>query len=113
LSTENSGTLPWTMDPDGSCWRAQLPDGRTAVIRRVLGDDGLSSSSFVPTVHESREDYVTGPARAGVLAAAQWAAEYAARPAPCGLCQLRAERGIEPPPGGCTCLAGDAAQDAR
>ena len=26
-------------------------------------------------------------------------------PEPCGLCQLRAERGIEPPPGGCTCQA--------
>jgi hypothetical protein len=27
--------------------------------------------------------------------------------APCGLCRLRAERGIEQPPGGCTCLSGD------
>jgi len=29
--------------------------------------------------------------------------------APCGLCTLRAERGIEPPPGGCTCQGARAA----
>jgi hypothetical protein len=30
--------------------------------------------------------------------------------APCSLCQLRAARGIEPPPGGCTCPAGQLAE---
>lgn len=30
---------------------------------------------------------------------------------PCGLCWLRSERGVQPPPGGCTCQA--AAQDGN
>lgn len=30
---------------------------------------------------------------------------------PCGLCQLRAERGIEPPEGGCTCRPAPVAAD--
>jgi hypothetical protein len=69
---------PWALADDGSHWRAQLADGRTAVIRRVLGEDGEGSSRFVPTVHESAEDFETGPECAGVLAAAAWAAERAA-----------------------------------
>jgi hypothetical protein len=60
------------MDEDGSTWRAELPDGRTAVIERL--DDG---ASFLPKVHESRQDFATGPECAGVLAAAAWVAEYA------------------------------------
>jgi hypothetical protein len=67
-----AGPLPWTMSGDGTEWRAELPDGRTAVIRRVLGDDGESSILFVPAVHESATDYVTGPECGGVLAAAAW-----------------------------------------
>ena len=31
--------------------------------------------------------------------------EHGSEPEPCELCQLRAERGIEPPEGGCTCRA--------
>jgi hypothetical protein len=68
--------LPWTMSGDGK-WRAQLPDGRTAVIRRVLGEDGEGSLLFVPTVHESATDYVTGPECAGVLGAAAWVWDFA------------------------------------
>jgi hypothetical protein len=100
LSTENSGTLPWVLSDDKSVWTAPLPDGRTAMIERLDDDE-----SFLPRVADA-----VGPVCDGVLAAAQWAAEWAARPAPCSLCGLRAERGVEPPPGGCTCQA---AQDAR
>ncbi|MGH3171001.1 MAG: hypothetical protein ACRDN0_34665 [Trebonia sp.] len=73
-----AGSLPWTMADDGSHWRAVLPDGRTGVIRRVVGEDGESSLLFVATVYESALDFVTGPECAGVLAAAAWAAEFAA-----------------------------------
>jgi hypothetical protein len=65
--------LQWTMDEDGSTWRAELPDGRTAVIERL--DDG---ESFLPKVHESRQDFAVGPVCAGLLGAAAWAAEFAA-----------------------------------
>ena len=58
-------------------WRAELPDGRTAVIRRVLGEDGESTQLFVPAVYESAQDFVTGPECSGVLAAAQWVSEHA------------------------------------
>lgn len=68
-----AGSLPWTMDEDGSTWRAALPDGRTAVVERL--DDG---KSFLPTVHESRLDFATGPVCAGLLGAAAWAAQFAA-----------------------------------
>lgn len=70
--------LPWAMSDDKAEWRAELPDGRTAVIRRILADDGTGSTMFRPTVHESRGDFVTGPACAGVLAAADWALAQAA-----------------------------------
>jgi hypothetical protein len=68
-----AGSLPWVMSEDGSKWRAELPDGRTAVIERL--DDG---TSFLPKVHESREDFAVGPVCAGVLGAAAWAAKFAA-----------------------------------
>lgn len=64
--------VPWVMADDKSHWRTELPDGRTAVIRRVLGEDGESSVLFVPAVYESALDFVTGPECGGVLAAAQW-----------------------------------------
>ena len=64
--------VPWVMADDGSHWRTELPDGRTAVIRRVLGEDGEGSVLFVPAVYESALDFVTGPECDGVLAAAQW-----------------------------------------
>jgi hypothetical protein len=66
------GVLPWVLADDKSHWRTELPDGRTAVIRRVLGDAGESSLAFVPTVYESASDFVTGPECNGVLAAAHW-----------------------------------------
>jgi hypothetical protein len=69
--------LPWVLSDDKSQWRAELPDGRTAVIRRVLGEDGEGSLLFVATVYESAGDFVTGPECAGVLAAAQWVAKHA------------------------------------
>lgn len=69
------GVLPWTMADDKSHWRAELPDGRTAVIRRVLGEDGESSLLVVAAVYESALDFVTGPECNGVPAAAQWVAE--------------------------------------
>jgi hypothetical protein len=102
-----AGSLSWSVSADGSTWRAALPDGRTAVIERL--DDG---ESFLPKVHESRSDFAVGPVCAGLLGAAAWCSEFAA---PCSLCQLRAARGIEPPPGGCTCQAGQLgrAGDAR
>ena len=55
-----------------SQWRAQLPDGRTAVIDRL--DDGLS---FLPRVYESASDFESGPVCDGVLSAANWVAEFA------------------------------------
>jgi hypothetical protein len=67
-----AGVLPWVMSDDKSHWRTELPDGRTAVIRHVLGEDGESSLLFVPAVYESASDFVTGPECNGVLAAAQW-----------------------------------------
>ena len=67
--------VPWTFADDRSHWRTELPDGRTAVIRRVLGEDGEASLLFVPTVYESALDFVTGPECNGVPAAAQWVAE--------------------------------------
>lgn len=140
-----AGSLPWTMDEDGSRWRAVLPDGRTAVIERLGGAhmcpcghraaehsniesgeclaDGCGcvrlaefGPSFLPRVYESRTDFAVGPVCAGLLGAGAWVAQYAgAGTAPCSLCQLRAARGIEPPPGGCTCQAGqlERASDAR
>ncbi len=98
--SDSTPCLPWVMSDDKSKWRAELPDGRTAGIERL--DDG---ASFLPKVHESAQDFEVGPVFDGVLAAAQWCTELAARTVPCGLCQLRAERGIKPPPGGCTCQA--------
>ena len=71
------GVLPWAMADDKSHWRTELPDGRTAVIRRVLGEDGESSLLFVPAVYESAGDFVTGPECDGLLAAAHWVAEHA------------------------------------
>lgn len=50
--------VPWVMADDGSHWRAELPDGRTAVIRRKLGPDGKGSLLFVPAVYESASDFV-------------------------------------------------------
>jgi hypothetical protein len=67
--------VPWVMADDKSHWRTELPDGRTAVIRRVLGEDGESSLLFVAAVYESAGDFVTGPECNGVPAAAQWVAE--------------------------------------
>lgn len=64
---------------DGSHWRAQLPDGRTAVIRRVPGGDGEGSLKFAPAVYGSALGFVTGPECGGVLAAAQWAAGQVSR----------------------------------
>lgn len=72
--------VPWVMADDKSHWRTELPDGRTAVIRRVLGEDGESSLLFVPAVHESALDFVAGAECNGVLAAAQWVAEQAGVP---------------------------------
>jgi hypothetical protein len=70
--------LPWIKSEDGSEWRAELPDGRTAVIERLDdGDENGDGASFLPKVHESREDFAVGPVFAGVLAAAAWVAEYA------------------------------------
>lgn len=66
------GALPWVLADDRSHWRTELPDGRTAVIRRVLGKDGESSLLFVPTLYESALDFVTGPECDGVPSAAQW-----------------------------------------
>jgi hypothetical protein len=68
--------LPWVLADDRSHWRAELPDGRTAVIRRVLGEDGSSSLMFVPAVYESASGFVTGPECSGVPAAAQWVSEH-------------------------------------
>ena len=73
IAEEAAGSLPWIMSEDGSTWRAQLPDGRTAVIERL--DDG---ASFLPKVYESRSDFAVGPVCAGVLGAAAWAAGRAA-----------------------------------
>ena len=73
-----AGALPWVMSEDKTTWRAQLPDGRTAVIERVLGADGEASLLFVPTVYESATEFVTGPECSSVPAAAQWVAEHAA-----------------------------------
>ena len=70
--------VPWILSDDKSRWRTELPDGRTAVIRRVLGEDGEGSLLYRPTVHESATDFVTGPECVGVTAAAQWVAEHAA-----------------------------------
>jgi hypothetical protein len=56
-----AGSLPWTMDGDGSTWRAQLPDGRTAVIERLDDADGQGSAFFLPKEHESRQDFSVGP----------------------------------------------------
>jgi hypothetical protein len=67
-----AGSLPWIMSEDGSKWRAEMPDGRTAVIERL--DDG---TSFLPILYESRLDFATGPVCAGLLGAAAWAATYA------------------------------------
>lgn len=72
-----AGVLPWTMADDGSHWRAELPDGRTAVIRRVLGEDGTATLNFVPAVHESALDFVAGPECSGVAGAANWVARLA------------------------------------
>lgn len=72
------GPLPWHLAGDSSHWRAQLPDGRTAVIRRVLGPGGEASLLYVPALYESATDFVTGPECNGVLAAAQWVAEHGA-----------------------------------
>jgi hypothetical protein len=76
--------IPWALADDRTHWRTRLADGRTAVIRRVLGDDGESSLLFVPTLYESAHDFVTGPECNGVLAAVRWVAEHddAAEPAP-------------------------------
>jgi len=71
------GSLSWTLSGDGTEWRAQLPDGRTAVIRRVLGEDGEGSLLFVPAVYESASDFVPGPECARVLGAAAWCAQLA------------------------------------
>jgi hypothetical protein len=65
----------WSLAADGSHWRAELPDGRTAVIRRKVGPDGEGSLLYVPAVHESAGDFVTGPECDGVLAAAHWVNE--------------------------------------
>ncbi len=59
--------LDWTVSDDGSKWRMELPDGRTAVIERL--DDG---ESFLPTVRDRAGDCATGPVCAGLLAAAFW-----------------------------------------
>lgn len=40
-------------------------------------------------------------------------AREAQRPGPCGLCRLRAERGIQAPEGGCPCQAAAAAGEPR
>lgn len=69
------GVLPWVMSEDKTTWRAQLPDGRTAVIRRVLGEDGESSLLFAPAVYESALDFVAGPECYGVPEAARWVQE--------------------------------------
>lgn len=70
--------LPWTMADDKSHWRAELPDGRTAFIQRVAGEDGLGSIMFVPRLHESPENCTSGPACPGVLPAALWIAGFLA-----------------------------------
>jgi hypothetical protein len=67
-----AGSIPWTMSDDETTWRAQLPDGRTAVIERL--DDG---ESFLPKVYESSADFATGPVCAGVLDAAAWVWDFA------------------------------------
>jgi hypothetical protein len=67
--------VPWVMAGDRSHWRTELPDGRTAVIRRKLGADGESTLLFVPAVYESASDFVTGPECIGVPAAVAWVAE--------------------------------------
>jgi hypothetical protein len=68
----------WTRDEDGAHWRAQLPDGRTAVIERLAdaGENG-EGASFLPKVYESCGDFETGPVCAGLLDAAAWVAELA------------------------------------
>lgn len=71
--------LPWTADPQAGTWRAQLPDGRTAVIRRATETDG--TTLFIPYVHDSALEFVTGPAFAGLLDAGQWCQAQAAAPA--------------------------------
>lgn len=137
-----AGLLPWVMSEDGSTWRAQLPDGRTAVIERLDGahtcacghhaaehsniesgeclEDGCGcvrlaefGPSFLPKVHESRSDFATGPVCAGVVGAAAWCSEFAARAPLAGPCAGR-EPGHEPCSVpflcGCACHAGQLEQ---
>lgn len=71
--------LSWAMSEDGTTWRAQLPDGRTAKIERLEdGDEDGNGASFLPTVHESAEDFAAGPVCDGLMTAANWVAEYTA-----------------------------------
>lgn len=70
---EPAPALPWMRSQDGTRWSAVLADGRTGVIERL--DDG---ASFLPKVHESSTEFATGPACGSFLAAAGWAAEFAA-----------------------------------
>jgi len=72
-----AGSLPWTLSDDGK-WRAQMLDGRTAVIERLAGDDNSGHAPrFLPRVHESALDFEEGPECAGVLGAAAWCAQLA------------------------------------
>jgi hypothetical protein len=76
---EAAGSLSWTMDEDGSRWRAELPDGRSALITRLKdGDEDGNGASFLPTIHESADDFATGPICAGLLGAMAWTVRFAA-----------------------------------
>lgn len=69
--------LDWTADDNEPKWRAALPDSRTAVIEQLADADGQPSSFFLPTVHESRDDFETGPVCGSLLDAARWCARTA------------------------------------
>jgi hypothetical protein len=70
------GPLSWILS-EGK-WRAQLADGRTAVIEVLReGDDSGHGAALLPRVYESATDFETGPVCAGLLSAAAWVAEYA------------------------------------
>jgi hypothetical protein len=137
-----AGLLPWVMAADGSTWRAQLPDGRTAVIERLDGAHTCACShhaaehsniesgecladgcgcvrlaefgpSFLPRVYESRTDFAVGPVCAGVVGAAAWCSEFAARAPLAGPC-AGGDPGHEPCSVpflcGCACHAGQLEQ---
>jgi hypothetical protein len=71
--------LSWTMDEDGTRGRAELPDGRFALVERLEdGDEDGDGASFLPTIRESAGDFATGPVCDGLLGAMAWAAGYAA-----------------------------------